>query len=835
MITVYTEKFDVGANIAAALSGFDVDGTHVDMSNLKKVVDKIKSPCKKRGYIKINYKGEEYAITWGQGHMYSLFQAKDYDSEYAKWSSLPIPYFPAEFKLKIREGRDPKTMKSTGKPDAWTERQLSVVQSLFEDSDYVISATDDDREGQLIFAYVYEMLDVNVPYKRLSISSNTEQGIKDAFDNLKDSSEVKAIETAGRGRNLADWIVGANLTAAATLKFGSGQLLSLGRVQTPTLAILVKRELEIKNFKSHPFWNVIADFTTQNNEKYIGKYEKQQIEDKKEADDILKALQSSPEGTIESCKSEKSEKEVPLLYNLTMLSMDANEHYGLTAQETLDTAQELYMAGYLTYPRTSSQCLTDDMKDTVNEVLSILSTFPEYKPLIDAVPKDKRNYTKRHFNTNNVHSHFAIIPTNSKPSSLTDKQKKIYDLCARSLIRIIYKPAIIQKTTIITDVNGYKFKSTGSVIEDAQWLSVNISSNNDTILPDVKEGESVTGEYSLKEGKTEPPKRYTDKTLLGVLRTAGKEVEDEELRKIMIDKCEGGIGTEATRAGIIDTVVARYCTRKGKTIIPTEAGMKLIEILPVEDLKSPIMTAQFEDMLNDIANGDMHLDDFINKIESNTRKWCEEIQNSTSNKISNGNNGTSTETSCNCPKCGQPMKKFKWGWCCSNFSKDTTKPNACSFAISYVINGATLTDKDIEALITDKRTRYINGFKKKDSSETYSAFLILKDDCSLGFTWNLPYNCPICGKPLAASAKAWSCTGYKEGCKFAIWNTIAGKKISDKDKIDLLTKGKTKLISGFQSKSGKSFDAILVMKEDKTISFEFPNKSSDNKKKGGKD
>lgn len=819
MITVYAEKFDVGAQLAAALSPFDINGTHVTIGNIKKVVDTIKSPCKKKGYIEVSYQGEDYAITWGQGHMYGLYQAKDYDPEYAKWDSLPIPYFPDEYKLKIREGKDPETKKPTGKPDVWTKRQLSVVKSLFESSDYVISATDDDREGQLIFAYVYEMLGVDVPYKRLSISSNTEQGIKDAFTNLKDSSEVHSIETAGRGRNLADWIVGINLTAAATLKLGSGQLLSLGRVQTPTLAMIVKRELEIKNFKSHPFWNINAEFQNEAGEKYQAKYEEQQIEDKSKADALLKFLSSNPSGVIESCNSENVSKEVPLLYNLTILSMDANEQFGFTAQETLDIAQELYMDGYLTYPRTSSQCLTDDMKEQVNETLDVLRTFPEYAPLIDVVPRDKRNFTKRHFNTANVRSHFAIIPTNSKPDSLTDKQQKIYDLCARSLIRIIYKPASIKKTTITTDVSGHKFKSTGSVIADAQWLAVNKQNSEDSILPSVSSGDSVTGEFSIKEGKTEPPKRYTDKTLLGALRTAGKDVEEEALRKIMLEKCEGGIGTEATRSAIIETVVNRYCTRKGKTIIPTDAGIQLINILPIDEIKSPIITAQFEDMLNDIANGDMELDTFIDEIKEKTKKWCSEIQNSTSAKISSGN-GTS-ETGCVCPKCGQPLKKYKWGWCCSNFSKDPNKEGACNFAVSYTISGATLTDKDIKALVEDKRTRYINGFHKRDSDSTYSAFLVLKDDATIGFSWSLPYNCPVCGKPLTVSPKAWGCSGYKDGCNFTIWNIIAGKKLTDKDKADLLTKKKTKLLTGFTSKSGKSFDAYLVLKDSK-IEFEFP-------------
>lgn len=825
MITVYAEKFSVGAKIAAALSDFEVNGKKVTMDNIDKVIESIQSPCKKKGYIEVSYNNEDYAITWGQGHMYGLYQAYDYDPEYAKWSNIPLPFFPSKYELKIRDGVDRATGKSTGKPDPWTKAQLNIVKQLFEASDYIVSATDDDREGQLIFSYVYEMLDVDVPYKRLSISSMTKQGLRDSFANLQDSSTVQNIENAGRGRNIADWVVGSNLTAAFTLKYSGGPLLSVGRVQTPTLAIICKREKDILNFKSHPFYTINAEFTTGTGEKYNGKHEAGQIEDKKAADDLLNKVKSNPDGIIESVEKEDAKKDVPFLYNLSALSMDANDKFGFTAQQTLDIAQELYMAGYLTYPRTKSQHLTDDMKPVADEILDMLATMPEYKPLIDGV--SPRNYTKRHFDSSKVESHFAIIPTNAKPSGLSDNQKKIYDLCAKSLIRIIYKAATISKTTVITDVNGEKFKSTGSMIKDPQWIKVDgKDADSEEKIPLVEKGMKVSGEYTIKEGKTKPPERFTDKTLLKALITAGKEIEDEDLRNIMMEACKGGIGTEATRGSIIDTVVTRYCTRKGKSIIPSPIGMAVIDTLPVDALKSPVMTAELENTLNEVENGKRSLQSFIDNIQQSTREWCKIIMDSEADKKIGNAKGTE-ETTLVCPLCGSPIVKYSWGYACSQY--DRKKEGSCHFAISKTISGAELSDSDIETIISGGQTRFMSSFKKKDGSGTFGAMLKLDENQKLTFTWNLPYNCPACGKPLSVSSKAWSCSGYKDGCTFAIWNTVAGKKLSDKDKEALLSKGKTKLISGFTSKTGKNFDAYLVLKDNK-VSFEFPPA----KKGGGK-
>ena len=830
MITIYAEKFDVGVKIAAALGGFDYNGTMVTMNNVEKLKTNLEKDVKRKGVIYINYEGKNYAVTWGQGHMCSLKQAKDYDETYKNWKNMPIPFFPTNYEIKIREEIDRTTRKPTGNDDPWTSRQLSLVKSLFEKSEYIINATDDDREGEVIFAYVYEYLDVDVPYKRVVLDSQTEEGFRKAFRNLKDSSEVKPIENAGRGRSQADWLVGANLTAAMSLKYGgsgSDAVISLGRVQTPVLNILVTRELEILNFKSHPFWYVTATFKTSKGEEYSAKHEIAQIEDKAKAQELFNKV-NGKQGTVADFTKEKTSKEVPLLYNLTNLSQAANKAYGYTAQETLNLAQQLYEKGYTTYPRTPSTCLTDDMKDTVDEVLDMLRTYnDDYKTWIDAVPKAERNYTKRHFNTKKVDSHYAIIPTKVKPENMTADQKNLYDLIAKSVIRIIYKSAIGEKTEITTVVEDEKFKSSGTIMVDPQWLVVGDSSSKDNLLPNLSIGEKVDGSYEFKEGKTNPPQRYNDDTLLTAMKTAGKKLEDEELKAIMESECDGGIGTEATRAGIIETVIQRkYAERKGngktKQIVPTEKGMKVIELLPLKEIKSAELTADWEMRLNKIAKSEDSLKSFISDMEEITSKWVDEIKNA---KIE-ATLGAPADNMLpvNCPKCGKPMKKLSWGWACSGYSKDD--PSACKFAVGYNLGGAKITDKDIDDIITKGRSKYINGFKKKDSNETYGAFVVLDENKNLTRSWDTGLTCPVCGNGHVMVKKGnWGCSEWQSGCKFTLWDTQFGKTISDKDKTDLITKKKTKEIKGFVSKAkGTTYDGFLTLNDDGTVKMNFAEK-----------
>ncbi len=823
MITIYAEKFDVGVKIAAALSGFDFDGKRVTMANVEALKPRLNKEVKRKGAIFIKYKGEDYAVTWGQGHMCTLKQAKDYNEEYANWSKIPLPYFPSEYEIKVKDGIDYTTRKPTGKPDVWTVAQLKVIKKLFDSSEYIINATDDDREGELIFAYVYEYLGCTTPYKRVKLDSQTESGFKKAFEHLIDADKVKPVEDAGRCRSIGDWITGANISSKMTLKYNKYlpdlSMITIGRIQTVVLDFIVEREKAINEFKSHPFWNITAEFKTASGDTYKAKHEKSQIENKVEADTIIKKI-SGKQGTIVNREVSPIKKEVPLLYNLPNLSREANKRFGFTAAQTLSIAQSLYEAGYISYPRTESECLTDDMMPEVDEILEMLkSVDPEYAKLIDSV--STRNYTKRHFNTKEVESHYAIIPTTEKPGKLSFDQQSLYDLIARSLIKIIFKPARGEKTNIVTEVEGETFKSSGTVIVDPQWLIVEKGTIDKDLLPMVNTGNIVDGEYSIKEGKTEPPKRYTDASLLLAMQTASKSIDDEELKKILVSKNKGGIGRPSTQGPIIENVVKKYCKREGKQIVPTKSAMKIIEILPVAELKSPELTADWEMKLDKVEEGKISKEEFLNDMEQAVKEWCEIIDNDKIKlEIPEGIDGM---TSYKCPKCGAPMRKYSWGWACSAYSKDE---DSCKFAVGYKMGGASFTDKDIEELLTNKRTsKIIHGFKKKDSEETYSAYVIIDDNGNLGRSWETPYKCPKCGKPINIGTKSWGCSGWKDGCDFTIWNTIAGRTITDKEKEQLLTKGKTGVLNGFSKKDGTKFSAALTV-EDGKVTFTRGNNSS---------
>lgn len=817
MITVLAEKFDVGVKIAAALSGFDFAGKYITMANIESNKPKLDKELKPKGFIEIEYKGKKYAITWASGHLLGLKQAKDYNPDYAYWTNIPLPYFP-EYDIKVNEKWDFNEKKYTGEPDPWTVRQLKIIGDLFNKSEYIISATDDDREGELIFAYIYQYLNCNKPYKKIKLDSQTETGFRDAFAKQYDSSEIKGVEMAGRCRSISDWVTGANLSAKMTLKYKKYlpelKMITIGRVQTYVVDLIVERELAIRNFKSHPFWYLTADFSNEKGS-YSAKHTEKQILEKEKAQELFDKV-NGKQGTVTGFDKTNVNKEVPLLYSQSTIAIAANEKFGISSNDCLKICQSLYEKGYTTYPRTDSQCLTSDMQPVVDEVLEMLSGYSdEYKGWIS--PVTKRNYTKRHFDTKKVESHFAIIPTNVKPVNMTDTEKKVYDLIAKSLIRIIYKAAVGEKTTITTEVEGEEFKSTGMVIIDPQWMIVDAMPNGSENLPKLNTGDIVDGEYFLKEGKTEPPKRFTDATLLTAMKTASKSIDDEELKAALDESNSGGIGRPSTRGPIIEKVVKSYCTLKGKQIIPTEAAIKLIQILPVDDFKSAEITALWEKKLDMVQNGEDTYNNFISEMEENVKKWCEIIDKDDREFEVPVQADTST-LEYKCPKCGKPLRKLKWGWACSGY--DPNKTDSCKFALGYTMSGANLTDKDFEQLLEKKKTKYINGFKTKDGKKTYGCFLTLDDNGNLGRTWEVGLNCPKCGKPIIVGTKEWSCSGWKEGCDFVIWDEFSHKKLSTAEKEQLIKDGRTKNpVKNLVKSNGDKYDAILVLNDDKKVSF----------------
>jgi DNA topoisomerase-3 len=719
MVVIYAEKPDVGNKIAAALGGFELSGKKITSASLKANEKAVRALQSRQGYLDTAYNGKPCKVTWGFGHLCELMQAADYNAEYKQWRKLPVPFVPDSFKLKARSGY------SSGK----TADQLKLIKKLFSEAEYIINATDFDREGEVIFAYVYEYCKCKTPFKRAHFSSLTESGLRAGFDALKTSAEIKPIEMAGRARNIADWLVGSNLTAQITLKHSTEGVLSVGRVQTPTLNMIVERELAIRNFKSTPFWTVKAMFTTDSGEKYAGEHKTKRFETKAQADSVLAEI-AGRQGIVASVDAKRSSMAVPNLYSLSVLQMDANESYGMTLAETLAAAQKLYDGGYITYPRTDSQFLTDDMRPVAAAALNAVGRLPQYSTYVKGA--GAISDPRRFFDSSKVSSHFAIIPTTSVPGALSGHEANIYDLVCKSLIRMHYPAAQIEKTTVITDVNSHSFLSRGTVIVLPGWLAVGGKLKEET-LPVLSVKQMVDGEYAVKEGKTEPPKRFTDKTIVAAMKTAGKDLPDEELRKILADPSVEGIGTEATRANIIETLVSRsYIERKGKAIFATEKGIELIRIFPCSALKSPELTANWEKRLGNIARGTEMFDNFLADIKSETAKWCSEITAlkgvaasassapTTAHSMSASGGSPSSGSSMVCPLCGSAIVKYSWGWGCSGYKA------GCKCSVSAVIAGKKITEAQAKALFGKGETSVLKGFKGKSGKE-FDTKLVLRN------------------------------------------------------------------------------------------------------------
>ena len=714
MITILAEKPDVGNKIAAALDQITLaTGKTVDFAVLKANERAVKAQQAKDGFLKIRYENDDCYVTWGFGHLVQLKDAADYDPAYKNWRKLPAPFIPHPYELRLRT--DGSSF------DARTKKQFALIKKLFNQSDRIINATDFDREGEVIFSYIYELAGCHKPVQRVCFASQTKEGILDAFAHLKSREEVQNIELSGRMRGIADWVVGINLTVAMTLHSrAKGEVYSIGRVQTPTLKMLVDRELAVREFQPTPYWVLDANFTTARKETYAATHRKKRFSDRAEAERIQKKIDGKP-GTVTAIDEKRTERDVPQLYSLSALQMDANAKYGMTLKETLAAVQALYDGGYTTYPRTDSRYLTEDMAPTVNRVLDSLVKNETYAPLIEG---RKRSFARwRYFNNKKVESHFAIIPTVSRPKSLSGNQAKIYDLICRSVICMLYGKAVLNHRTVTTVVEGEPFVSTGSTIVDPGYMAVT-GAEKETTLPDLAVGQVVKGAYELKEKETEPPKRYTDKTLLAAMIAAGKDLEDEELKKILADPSVAGIGTPATRDAIIETLIKRgYAERSKKALSATDKGIALIRTLPIEAIQSPALTAKWEKRLHEIERGNERADTFQSDIERSVAFWCKEIRNAPAPDIPK--TAPQPDETIPCPVCGKPLKKQSWGYGCSGYK------DGCRFSVGRIC-GKLLTEAQLKKLVTARDTGLLKGFKSKNG-KPFSAHLILDENQKIGF------------------------------------------------------------------------------------------------------
>lgn len=702
MITILAEKPDVGGKIAAALDKITLaSGKEVTFATLKYNEKAVKNQQHDDGFLRIRYNGQDCFVTWGYGHICELKEPEDYNPSFKNWKNRPQPFIPNPYQLKVKKGY---------------EAHFHLIQRMFLKSEYIINATDFDREGEVIFSYIYEMTGSKAPVKRVCFASQTKEGICEAFASLKDWSEVKNTEAAGRMRGIADWVVGINLTTVMTLhNHVKGSSLSLGRVQTPTLKMLVDRELAVRDFRPEKYWTLDATFKTEANESYTATHKTKRFNDKPSVDAIIQKIEGK-NGKVTEIVEKKEEKYPPQLYNLSALQMDANVKYGMTLKQTLEAAQALYNAGYTTYPRTDSRYLTEDMVPTVNRVLDSLAHRSNYAALIEG---RKRSFTKwRYFDNKKVESHFAIIPTTSTPQRLTEYQAKIYDLICKSVICMLYGKAVLNKTTVTTTVNGEDFISSGSAILEPGFMTV-IGKDKENYLPALSQGEVVSGSYEIKEKETEPPKRYTDKTMLAAMISAGKDLEDEELKKILADPSVSGIGTPATRDAIIEKLIKQeYAERNKKTLSATEKGIALIQGLTVESIKSPALTAKWEKRLHEIERGNEEPLQFQTDIEKTVNIWCKAIN------VSPVMNQTSL-IAIPCPVCGKPMKEYSWGYGCGGYRE------GCSFKIGTIC-GKKLTHNQLKKLLTTGDSGLISGFKSK-AGKSFNAHLLLTKDFKIEF------------------------------------------------------------------------------------------------------
>ena len=684
MIVIYAEKASLAKAIAVALKAGN------------RIANK-KEPT--IGHYEFTFNGEKTILCHGVGHLCGLADRTAYGEQYKNWDLSIFPCIPDNYQVVVKDK---------------TKTCFEYVKGFFDKADLIINATDPDREGELIFAYIYEAMHCTKKWKRVWIEDLTPQKIQYAFTHLKDSSEVISIQQAGRARAIADWLCGINLTIAATKTLSSKDMLSVGRVQTPVLAMVVERQKQIDGHTKTPYWRLLAEFSAPDGS-FTAEYEKRQLFNENEAKSLLSKCVGN--GTVTAKTVRKRTVGQPVLFNATQLQATAGKKLGWDLDKTVKVMQDLYEHKFMSYPRTSSEHLTVAMQSEVTATLRKLFLMPEYSQY--ALPENEwQTYSKRHFDDSKVDSHPAIIPTMNVPKNLSEipseDERLLYNLLVKSLIRIVYPKAEIEDTTVLLDVNGNDFKATGSVITNNGWYAIDALPDKKATLPPVSEGESYQGKYELKKGFTEPPNPYTEPDLITAMETAGKHLEDEEARALM--KAENkGLGTPATRAGIINALFHNgYLTKQGKSIMPTAKGVFLIEHLPIDELKSPEMTGQWEKRLHDIADGKEDYQAFVSAMEQTVCEWYSAVVSSAVME-----KYVSDEDNLSCPFCGARVIK-KYGYFCSA-KRDT----GCPFSVGKEYCEKAISDAQAIRLIEKGKTSLIKGFKRKDGKGEFDAYLVV--------------------------------------------------------------------------------------------------------------
>ena len=779
------------------------------------------------------YEGRGYQVTWALGHLVTLKEPQDYDPALKQWSLETLPFVPERFGLK------PLAEKGAGK-------QLAVVRRLFRSANELIAATDAGREGELIFRYIVELTGcAGKPTRRLWLNSLTREAIRAAFGRLRPLSDYDALYAAARCRNEADWVVGLNATRYYTVRYRTGGLLwSVGRVQTPVLAMIVRRDDEIRGFKPEPFWELLTRYRD-----VVFKFAGDRFVREEDAQSVLRRVQGHPFDVL-GVERKPERVQPPQLHDLTELQRDMNRRFGLSANATLKTAQMLYEAKLISYPRTDSRYLGGDMRAEIPRILEDLRAIRPDE--IGKLDLGALTFTGRIVNDAKVGDHHAIIPTGKPPGALSPIGQKVYDAVVTRLIAAFYPACVKEVTTVAGVSNGVPFRARGVRVLEPGWTALYPRSDDghgedEQDLPEFRPGESGPHEPIVRKGETAPPKAYTEASLLGAMETAGKLVEDEQLKEVLKEK---GLGTPATRAAIIETLLERgYITREKKTLLATNLGRYLVALVQDRGLKSPELTGEWEAKLREVERGGLDPRRFMAEIVGYTG---EVIRCGDATSIDEGRLG-------DCPRCGRPVIAGKRGFGCSGWRE------GCPFVLWREYKGHALEDDQIRQLLQRRvllgplvfeesgevvlqlldngelteipipvggqrrraretglrpgggRTRTRTQRREKASGESAEARSRGRPS---GFAPVTLGPCPLCGSEVLDQAKSYGCSGWQRGCKFAIWKTIAGKRITARTAQALLKQGRSPVLKGFVSRSGKPFEARLRL-EGGEVRFDF--------------
>ncbi len=781
------------------------------------------------------FENDEYVISSAVGHLVELAMPEEYDKKYSFWRLAALPIIPEKFKLK---------------PIEKSKKKYQEIKKLLSRKDIgtVINACDAGREGELIFSYTYKLSKAKQPVKRLWMLSMTQRGIQDAFSKLRNGEQMANLADAARCRSEADWLIGINCTRGATKRlFGSraGNVAGVGRVQTPTLAIVQERENQIRNFKPRDFWRITGTFKIDQGS-YEGVYQKpdfkkgddpldraDRIWDQSIAQQIKEVLEQNKKALVTEEKK-KATQAPPRLYDLTTLQREANNRFGFSARRTLQFAQALYEKHkMITYPRTDSRALPEDYVSTCQETLASLEgNLGEHAKHV--LQKDWVKPTKRIFNNSKVSDHFAIIPTAQAPKKLSDEEYKVYDMIARRFIAVFCPPAEFDVTTRQSQIADHTFKTEGKVLTQPGWLAVygkDVTDENGVTLPpltaaDGDPASASLSEFEVSDEKTKPPARYTEATLLSAMEGAGKLVEDEELADAMKEK---GLGTPATRAQIIERLIGeKYIERERRELIPTAKAETLLNFLcaiKAEELTSPALTGEWEHKLHQIEHGQLQGDQFMKEIVDVTKKVIGNIQN-----FSESDEDATTMT-WNSPTDGQPMLE----------TLRTFRSQDGKIALYKVIGNRRMEESEIRELIEKREIGPLEDFRSK-AGRPFKAKLKLDEEFKVKFEFDGQGNgngepidytklepfgkCPRTDGDLYETPSAYVVRlmkGKEETFPTRLSRKILGKELTREHFLKLLQEGKTDLIPGFISnRTKKPFSAFLVLKANGSTGFQFP-------------